>query len=452
MLPNELGRVIPSTYGPGHIPSDLLIYDRDRAGALLWKKKGTTKFMSMINTRFSKRRVSSFTPTWYDIDEMDHLMTLVEDQADTDDGFTKLVLTNEQGLQLQTGDLLSVQNVFLADGYASGTAGTYSRTWATTTRELEQVLVISNPEADNAGSGKCFVRVRRGYINDYASGQLMSQPTRSAAGLLKSGDEILHMGNVQATGSDAPRGVTRNIEVDSNPLQIMRWAFEAEKEVEYERNFLSERPIDINQKLALNNMAYQFEFRALFNRPVKEQIEGKWRYAMGGMFNYITSYIDYSDGGNVTNMDWFAFQNNVMKPIFDAGGSQSKIAFTSIDVFTALATMLWNKITLTVNEKWSQEFGFEIFRIAGGGGELNIVPSWVYGRSSHARNTMLILDIGGPNFKIDMLEDLHVNRGPNGMGIQNNGQRIMKYEYVMVGGMQRRNREQHHLVMNLPTS
>jgi hypothetical protein len=244
--------------------------------------------------------------------------------------------------------------------------------------------------------------------------------------------------------------VTRNIEVDSNPLQIMRWAFEAEIEADYERNFLTERPIDINQKLALNNMAYQFEFRALFNRPVQEQIEGKWRYAMGGMFNYITSYIDYSDNGNVTSMDWFAFQKNVMRPIFDAGGSSSKLAFTSIDVFTALATMLWNKITLTVNEKWSQEFGFEIYRIAGGGGELNIVPSWVYGRAASARNTMLVVDIGGPNFKIDMLEDLHVNRGPNGQGIQNNGQRIFKYEYVMVGGMQRRNREHHHLVRNLP--
>jgi hypothetical protein len=200
-------------------------------------------------------------------------------------------------------------------------------------------------------------------------------------------------------------------------------------------------------------MAYTLEYRALFNRPVKEQQEGSWRYAMGGLFDFIPAqnYVDYSKGGSVNAFDWMNFQKNVMAPLFEMGGSSDKTAFCSIDTYTNLAMLLWNKVTVTINSAWSQRFGFEIYKIAGGGGELNLVPSWVYGRNKFRASQMLVLDFGGPYFKVDVMEDLHINKGPGGNGLQLPGQEITKFEYKAILGLQRRAKQYHAVITGLPT-
>lgn len=451
-MSNDEGALIAGAYGPGNIPDELFKYDKDKAGALLYIKRGTTKLMHMINKRFGKRTVTSFTPKWFDIQELDTVMTLTGDQVDSNDGYRLLKMTNSHATQLQPGDLLAVNGLFLADGRGTSTAGTYSRVWSPDFPMEEQLMVVRRPVMDSAGTGEAYVEVRRGWVAAYSTGRLMSEPARSAESLLKNGDKLLHMGNAQWTGSDAPYGYSKNIEVESNPLQIMRFAFEEVNEVSLEKTFLTETQMSINQKLALNKLAYNMEFRALFNRPVKEQHEGNWRYAMGGLFDYIPTdnYLDYSNAGAVKTMDWMAFQKYAMAPLFELGGSSDKVGFCSISTFSNFANLLWNKVQISISESWSKGFGFEIYEISGGGGQLKLVPSWVYGRNTFRANQILALDFGGPYFKIDVMEDLHINKGPGGQGLQLPGQEITKFEYKCILGMQHRAKQYHAIIGGLP--
>lgn len=448
---NALGQIIAGANGPGNIPDELLKYDKDKAGMLLYVKRGTSTLMHMIHERFGKRNVTSFTPKWFDIGELDDVFTCLEDQSSTT--FGQIKMTNAQAIQLQMGDILAVDGLFISDGANGGSAGTYSRVWATTARMEEQVLVTREPVQDSAGTGYAYVYVRRGYINAYSTGRIQAEPTAaaSAAGYLIQNDRLVKMGNAQWTGSDAPRGVSKNIEVDSNPLQIMRFAFETQTEADYEETFLKEDHMTIAQKLALSRMAYEMEYRAMYGSPVVEAQGNSWRYVTGGLFHYIDNTIDYSNGGAIVTMDWIEFQKRVMAPVFDLGGSGTKVAFCSISTFTNLATLLWNKVTITVNEAWSKAFKFEIYQIAGGGGKLNIVPSWVYGRNRFRANQMLVLDFGGPYFKSDIMEDIHINKGPGGAGLQLPGQRIKKWEYIGITGLQRRAKQYHAIVTGLPS-
>lgn len=450
MAVNDLGQVIAGAWGPGNIPNELLKYDKDKAGLLLFLERGTSRMMHMIHERFGKRDVTSFRPTWFDVNQLDDVFNALETQTQTT--FKQIKMTNDQAIQLQPGDLLAVDGLFCADGAAGGTAGTYSRVWSTTHRMEEMILVEREPIKDSAGAGYAYVHVRRGYINNYTTGRINAEPAAAASadGYLQENDRLLKMANTQWTGSDAPRGVSKNIEVDSNPLQIMRFAFEEQVEASKEQTFQKESHMNISQKLALKRMAYEMEYRALYGTPIIEQEGNSHRYATGGLFHYIQNVVDYSAGGTVTSMDWMAFQRNTMAPLFELGGSGSKVAFCSISQFTNLASLLWNKVTISINEGWSKAFKFEIYKIAGGGGELNIVPSWVYGRNKFRANQMLVLDFGGPYFKVDVMEDIHINKGPNGAGLQLPGQRIKKYEYVGITGLQRRARQYHAIVTGLP--
>ena len=447
---NDEGAVVQGAYGPGNIPTELLKYDKDKAGMLLYLERGTTKLSHMIHKTFGKRDVTSFTPKWFDVNPLDDVFDVLADQTSAAD-FNKVKMTNAKAIQLQPGCVLASDKLFLSDG-ATVTAGEYARVWDKDHRMEEQVLVTEEPVMDSAGTGYAYVVVRRGYINSDPTGRIQAEPSYVAAGHMLNGDRLMLMANTQWTGSDAPRGVHKNIEVDSNPLQIMRFAFEEQTEASWEKTFQNESQMEIAQKLVLKRMAYEFEYRCLYNSPVIEKQGNSIRYAMGGLFHYIdpNNYIDYSNGNTQTTMDWMAFQRNVMAPLFELGGSGDKTAFCSIQTFTQLATMLWNKVQITIDEAWSKRFEFNIYSIAGGGGELKLVPSWVYGRNRTRANQMLVLDFGGPYFKVDTLEDLHINRGPGGNGIQLPGQRLKKFEYVATIGMQRRAKPYHAVITGLP--
>jgi hypothetical protein len=299
------------------------------------------------------------------------------------------------------------------------------------------------------------VTLRRGFAENRSTVALMDEPTAVAAGQIKSGTRLLKMANAQFTGSDAPHGRFKQIEIDGNYLQIFRFPFEVQDELDLEKTFLQESPMSINQKLALNAIAYEMEFRALYGRKSKEQQNNSWRFTTGGLYEYLAdgNVFDYSKGNQINNWNWTEFQRNVLAPAFEVGGTSSKVAFCSIDTFSGISTMLWDKVKLTVNEQWREEFKFDIYKIAGASGELNLVPSWVYGLNYNRRNQMLVLDFGGPNFAVDCFAqggDLHINKGKNGGGLQQNGQNITKWEYTGINGLQRRNKQVHSIITGLP--
>lgn len=445
----QLGGVYRGAYGLGNIPEDLKKFDKDKAGFLFYKKRGVTRLMSMVAKRFGRRRVTSMEPKWFNVGELDHKFKVVASQdTNTPSDFKRIVMTNEQAVQLQPNDLLVVDGVFLSDGYDGQPAGVYNRTWSVSNGLEETIIVENEPKVDSAGSGKAEVFVRRGYLANALTGRIMPEPTAQADGWLVDGDMLLKISNAQWTGSDAPRGKSKNIEIDGNYCQIYRYAYESQYEYNFEETYLREDQMSINQKLTLNAMAYEMEYRALYGRRNKEVHGESMRYTTGGVFEYITHLgndhiVDYSKGGTVGAYTWQDWQDAATL-LFELGGSGSRTMFCSIGAFSKLVTMLWDKVRISVNSKLSTEFQFEIYTILSGSGDLHFVPSWIYGQNAFRSRQMLALDFDQPNFMVDVREDLKKETN-----LQLPGQRLKKDGFVATIGMQRRGFS-HAIVTGLP--
>lgn len=446
---NQQGQVLRGAYGLGNVVEDLKKYDKDKAGFLLYKKKGTAKLMSMVAKRFGRRSVTSMEPKWFNIGELDHIFKVAKPQdPNTPADFKRIVMTDEQAIQLQTNDVLAVDGLYLADGYLGSTVGEYSRVWTPSNGMEEQMIVEREPIKSSHSPGFAYVYVRRGHIADVRDGRVIPEPTPQADGFLKDTDQLLKISNAQWTGSDAPRGKSKNIEIDGNFCQIYRYAYEAQYEYNFESLYLREDQLAINQKLALNAMVYEMEYRALYGRKSKEVDAESMRYTTGGVFEYVTqlgptNIIDYSQGNVVAAYTWQDWQTAAAK-IFEIGGSGSRTVFCSIGEFSKLVTMLWDKVRINVNSRLSHEFEFEIYTIMSGSGDLHFVPSWVYGQNRARSKQMLVLDFNSPNFVIDVREDLHKETN-----LQQNGQRLKKEGFIATVGMQRRGFS-HAIVTNLP--
>lgn len=445
----QLGGVYRGAYGLGNIPEDLKKFDKDKAGFLFYKKRGTTRLMSMVAKRFGRRSVTSMEPKWFNIGELDHKFKVVtaQDPATAAD-WNRVAMTNEQAIQLQPNDLLMADGVFLSDGYDGGQAGQYARAWTVANGMEETMIVDREPVVNSAGEGKAYVYVRRGYVANAITGRIMSEPAAQADGWLTATDQLLKISNAQWTGSDAPRGKSKNIEIDGNYCQIYRYAYESQFEYNFEENYLKEDQMSINQKLQLNAMAYEMEYRALYGRKNKEVNGESMRYTTGGVFEYIsqlgaTNVIDYSQGNKVQTYTWFDWQTAAAK-LFELGGSGSRTVFCSIGQFSNLVTMLWDKVRISVDSKLSKEFQFEIYTIMSGSGDLHFVPSWIYGQNRFRSRQMLALDFNQPNFMIDVREDLKKETN-----LQLPGQRLKKDGFVATIGMQRRGFS-HGLFTGLP--
>jgi hypothetical protein len=439
MIYNAQGGVYQGAYGPGNTPDVLFKYDKDKAGYLLWRTRGIAKLMHMIKKRFGKRAVTSWEPTWFEIGELDHRFNVTTDQTNG----KVVVMTNDQAAQLQTNDLLVADGLFLADGYEGGTVGEYSRRYDVQHRMEETMMVEREPIMNSHATGLAEVYVRRGHVGDATTGRLIAEPTPTGDGLLREGDVLLKISNAQWTGSDAPRGKSKNIEADNNYVQIFRYAYEVQTEYNYEQTYLKEDQMDINRKLALNAMVYEMEYRSLYGRKSKEAQGEYLRYTTGGLFDFIKNEVDYSQGGNVTTYTWRNWQRAI-NDVFEVGGSGSRVAYLAPIQFNELITMLWDKVRITLNEKWSKEFEFEIYTVRTGAGSINFVPSWVYAQNRFRSSQMLLLDFGNPNFKIDVLRDLQ-----HETDLQLPGQKLKKNGYYAALGMQRRG-PYHSILTGLP--
>ncbi|MBE0645404.1 MAG: DUF5309 family protein [Bacteroidetes bacterium] len=448
---NALGGVYRGAYGLGNIPDDIKKYDQDKAGFLFYKKRGMARLMSMVAKRFGRRPVTSMEPKWHNVGELDHVFICQQSQdLGTAADWKRIVMSNEQARQLQPNDLLAVDSLYLSDGYDDlANIGKYSKNWTPSFGLEEPVMVEREPIDDSAGAGKSYVYVRRGFVANTSTGRPISEPVAQQDGLILKDMRLLKISNAQWTGSDAPRGKSKNIEIDGNYCQIFRYAYENQYEYNYEETYLKEDQMSINQKLTLNAMVYEMEYRALFGRKFREASGESMRYTTGGVFEYIQQLgkdnaIDYSDNGAVNAYTWLDWQRAAAK-LFELGGSGSRTMFCSIGQFSNLLTMLWDKVRISVNSKLSEEFKFEIYTIMSGSGNLHFVPSWVYGQNHGRSNMMLALDFDQPNFKVDVREDLKKETN-----MQLPGQRLKKDGFVATLGMQRRGIS-HGLVYGLPS-
>jgi len=432
MADNTEGAVVRGTYQYGNIPSALLKYDKDKdyAGMVVYIQRQIAALTYLIRERMPRQQVSSHEPTLPEVTERKYKFNLA---SSSPSGSSTVMVqdwtfVNDDAANLQRNDFLQVDGLFF-----NGTA-TWRTTFGATSGQKEMVQVL---DVGNAGATNTTVTVLRGY-----GGTGAGTPTQVTAAM-----NLILMTSAAGEGSRSRKSIGKNIDTISNYVQLFREPYEATDFEMDEDLFYKERPEQINANLASLLLMKKVEFTAWAGRKNKltDTATGKVLYTTGGVIGFIPQDASHqiSFGGVVTAPGL----NSLFTDIFKLGGSTEKFFFTGLSLQAAIGNAFDNKIVL--DDGMVERYGLPIRSIeTTGGGIVHLVPSFALSELGYDWEGF-VLDFGTPDtpyFQYMYMEDIYINTGRDGKGIQGNDEFIRKEEFVgKIGFIRRASQYQAHI-------
>ena len=432
MAANDESAVIGGTYQYGNIPSALFKYDKDKdyAGMVVYIQRQIASLTYLIREKLPRQQVSSHEPTLPEVTERKYKFNLGAIGPSGSSGVTsqQLTFTNDDAAGLQKNDFFTVDAI-----YFNRTA-TWTTTFAAASGSKETIQVTDVGAADSATTGYTYVTVKRG-----VGGNGTGTPTQ-----IQTTMTLILMTSAVGEGSRSRKSVGKNLATSSNYVQLFREPYEATDFEMDEDLFYKERPEQINANLASLLLMKKVEFTFWQGDAVKtvDNATGKTMYTTGGIINFIPKDTTHqiSFGGVATAPGL----NSLFKDILLLGGSTEKWMFVGYSLLTAISNAYDNKIQL--NEPAVERYGLAIRTIESSvGGVLHLVPSFALTELGYDWEGF-VLDFGTPDtpyLQYMYMEDIYINTGRDGKGIQQNDEFIRKEEFVGKIGLIRRASQYH---------
>jgi len=486
----RLGEVYGGLHTSGKIPQDILKGGMDEMGKLIYMTKEMSKFSHFIHTRFGKdkRTVNTREHKVMQLSEFERFYTVQVASTTAVGGRCTIGLRNYEAEQIKINDTLIAANTFVSpvvEGqvlaavtlnsaanhvvYNPDSAGgrltdlLFSRSGgqdnATSVyfADYEQLDVISVDSRDSAGPGLTLITLRRCYMGPTATdrgGALIPTgilDTALAANLAGSaiqvGDTLHRALPSFYEGTDAPTGVFKNIEIDNNFTQELKYAVEITNESDIEGTWIQESPLDINRWLMTKRANRDYEIQMIFGKKAKEMdSSGRVRYRSGGVLEFIAKDKDHYLKYAQSTLSW----SNLLKftkEISRLGGSEERYLFCGYSLDTALRASFAESNLVINDPNLTKEFNVEVNSIMGAGVKINLIPSQIMEEMGFGLKG-LCLDLDNPSFTPVTHKgyDMKVDKGPNGKGIQANGQQIYKEQMLGIKGLERRYRDYHSIL------
>lgn len=406
------------------LPQALLKYDKDKdyAGIIVYIQREIASLTYLIREKLPKVQVSSHEPTLPEITERKYKFLLTSNGPAGSAGVMKQTLqfANDDAKNLQRNDFLMVDGI-----YYNG-AGTWSTTFtaANPVKEIIRVLDIGNPGATNTP-----VVVERGWGGDGTGTPAVISTTMN----------LVLVTSAVGEGSRSRAAFGKTVTTDTNYVQLFREPYEATDFEMDEDVFFNERPEQVNANLASMLLMKKIEFTFWTGIKSKkvDPSNNRVMYTTGGIIPFIPKDTDHhiSIPAAATSKDL----NSIFKRIFTLGGSNERWLFGGYEFITNLNNAYDDKVRL--NGTMVDRYGLQIATIDSSiGGVLHIVPSFALTELGYD-NQAFVLDFGDsttPYFQYMYMDDIFINTGPNGNGIQYPDEFTRKEEFVAKIGLLRR--------------
>lgn len=425
------GALQTGAYGLNDIPSALLKYDRDKdySGVFVYINREIATLTYLIREKLPKVKVSSHEPTLPEVTERAYKFNLASNGPTGTSGVMTQTWTfsNETAKNFQKNDYLEVDGIFF-DGVQ-----TWSTSFSPTSgpREIVRILDIGIP-----GTTNTQVTVQRG-IGGNGSGT-PAQVTTSMNLILAT--------SAAGEASRSRMAIGKNIVTDTNYVQLFREPYEATDFEMDEDLFFSERPEQVNANLAAMLLLKKLEFTFWAGRKTKtiDPVTNRVLYTTGGIAEFIPKDSDHHiNVGQITATS----MNNILKNIIKLGGSSERWLIGGYSFITMLNNAYADQIRL--NMPMTERYGLHIKTLESSiGGAVHVLPSFALTELG-ADNEAYVLDLGDestPYFQYMYMDDIYINTGPDGKGIQYQDEFVRKEEFVAkVGLLRRASQYQVHL-------
>lgn len=323
----------------------------------------------------------------------------------------------------------------------------------------EQVKVIAVGQIDSAGIGHSNITVERcwsGPSGQDFGGAIFNRATVSSAlttnaadtnsAALIAGDIILRGAPSFKEGTGAPEGLHKNVEIDSNFSQEIKYAVEMTKEMSIEATWISEKPMDINRWLVNERRARDMEYMHLFGKKgVFTDTTGKKEYTTGGVIEFIPPDADHIINYPSNSLN-YAKMLDFTKSIAVLGGSEEKWMFCGYSLEAKMKAQWYESGLMRLEPQHSKDFNLEVNSIQGTGVKINIVSSQIMEEAGWGMRG-LCLDLNLPSFTPVTHKDYDWKIENNGgKGVQAPDMQTYKEYAIGIVGLERRYSDYHTII------
>lgn len=415
----------------GLIPERYMKRGMDNLSMLGFITRGTTRFLSMINQRYPKSKITTTREhRIQEINELDRIIDITVDSA-VGTNHTVISVSNAQAAQLILNDMLyvkglyaEVKSVYLQGGqvYAANQSGytvntqpgsnippalgnpvgnqpisvhfseTFGQSGTDATlffTNYEPVLLIAKGAKDSGGTGSTQLTLQRcwmasgstdqgGYIVGYHAPSLVTTATNTGdAGKIKAGTHQLLRGLPNfPEGGDAPSGLHRNPYMDNNFTQEFKYAVEITKESLIEKTFLNKSYLEIEKMLRARQSALDMERTFLFGRKGKSMDTlGRVMYSMGGVVEFIKKDTDHILTYGSPSLTYQGMLD-LLDKVFKLGGGQERDFYCGLGLYTELKKAFFSSGYMRYDEDASRSFDIPIEELIGAGGKVRVIPCY----------------------------------------------------------------------------
>jgi len=426
--------IISGAFSRSDIPEILLKYDRDKdyAGMIVYLNREIAPLTFLIREKFPRVKVNTYEPVLPEI-ESHKILFKVTANGTADQLRTTLKFSNDDAKLLQRNDFLSVDGIYF-DG-----AHTWSTTYGATVGPKEVIRVVEVQSEGSGGGTNTNVVVDRGWGGDDTGTTIPVITTTMNLTLITSS---------VPEASRSRKSIAKTIATEQNFIQTMREPYEATDFELNEDTFFNERPEQVNAKLAEELLMKKIDLMFWGGRKKKipDAVSGRLMYTSGGVTEFIPK--DAAHNLSITETSaTLATMNNVCKSIAELGGSEERWLFGGLGFITTISNLYTNAIA--IDQQYLREFGIAIRTIESSAGiKLNLLQSYSLSQLGYDKDAF-VLDLGNgttPYFQYMYMDDIYINAGPNGKGIQNPDEFIRKEEFVAsIGLIRRASQYQAHL-------
>lgn len=430
-----LGTIKQGTYGVTDIFTEQRKYDKDKSKFFIWRERGYAQLVHTLITIQSKVSVDDPEPKHFEdgYRPMKIALTGLTIAAPSGSAPETVDITFTTGGTTPNTDVNNFQvsqtwengTIFMSD--VSGTTTTFSTTRGISgannyfKHEVMEVLAV------NTSTG--VVTFRRHIGVDTRVGTTVAPATT----------HTLYLHSTAATdGAGAPVSFTQSPVVVNNYTQEFKEPYEITDKAQ-KTDIFGENEWQRKARSARKNFARQLDRAFLAGHKYKRTDSGELKYFMGGIEEWIPEdtdhQIDFAAPPTATLL------NTNAKGLFDQGSGE-KWGICGAGALTKVGNAFSDG--LRFNDKLSTMIGMEVKDFTqSAGGTLHLVQDYEMSQTNKD-NEVFIIDVPYLSYMYLDSEDIHIDKGKAGVGLQATDETKTKYQITGTVGMKRTFRDAHY--------
>ena len=431
-MPAALGTVKTGTFGVVDLYTEQRKYDKDKSKFFIWRERGHAALVHTLITKMAKAEATDPEPKHFEDGYRKFEFAMTAASTSSGGALEDIIsLATADADQLQTGDLLTVDagSASIWCNIASSVITYGARSTTYTTREVIEVISKGAP-----GGGNVLITVRRG----------VGATTPTTPPDIPTTTKVWHTGEASEDGAGSRTSFSQNPVVVNNYIEIMRIPYEI-TDITQAVDIFGENEWQRKARNARRDFARRCE-RGFINGHMdrKSGTGGQYVWYTGGVDEWIPN-----DAAHRINLGKPLTQTNLNSALVDVflTGSEEKLGLCGYGFLGKLGNAMADK--LRYNEGLSNDLGLAVNDFTtSGGGVVHFVPDFEMSQTN-MHNEAFFLDINYLKYMYLKGNDIHINKGKDGKGLQANDETKTKHEIYGVIGLKRTFADSHFQMYGL---